>query len=76
MWGRWVGGGVVSISKNRPSHHKYKSPKRFLLIAYLKTSGMNSSKRTLCKLGATSLSRFSRQKSNGTDKKSVKRKIA
>ena len=24
------GGGVGSISKNRPSHHKYKSPNQFL----------------------------------------------
>ena len=30
MWGRWVGGGVGSISKNRLSHHKYKSAKRFV----------------------------------------------
>ena len=52
------GGGVGSISMNRPSHHKYKSPKQFLLIPYLKTSGLNSSKRILCKLGPTSLSRF------------------
>ena len=54
MWGRWAGGGVSLISKNRPSHHKYKSPKQFLLIAYLNTSGLNGSKRTLCRLGATS----------------------
>ena len=33
-----VGG---SISKNRPSHHKYKSPKQFLLIAYSINSGLN-----------------------------------
>ena len=25
------GGGGVSTSKNRPSHHKYKSPKQFEL---------------------------------------------
>ena len=30
MWGRWVGGGVISISKKRPSHHKNKSPKEFV----------------------------------------------
>ena len=29
--GGGVGGGVVSTSKNRPSHHKYKSPKQFEL---------------------------------------------
>ena len=46
MWGQWVGRGVGSISKNRPSHHEYESQKQFLLIAYLKTSGMNGSKRT------------------------------
>ena len=65
-----------SISKNRLSHHKYKSPKHFLLIAYLKTSGLNSSKRTLCKLGAISLSRFGRRKSNGSEEKSAKQKTA
>ena len=27
-----------STSKNRPSHHKYKSSKQFLCIAYLETS--------------------------------------
>ena len=37
---------VGAISKNRPSYHKYKSPKLFLLPAYLKTSGLNGSKRT------------------------------
>ena len=47
-------GGAGSISKNRPSHHKYE----FLLMAYLKTSGLTGSKRNLCKLGATSLSPF------------------
>ena len=56
--GRWMGEGVGSISKNSPSHHKYKSPKQFLLIAYLKTGWLKGSKRTLCKLGATSLSHF------------------
>ena len=51
-----VGGrGVGSISKNRPSHRKSKSPKQFLLIAYVNTSGLRGSKRTLGKLGATSL---------------------
>ena len=54
--------GVESISKNRPSHHKYMSPKQFLLIAYLTseptTSGLNGSRRTKCNRGATCLSRF------------------
>ena len=54
------GEGVGSISKNRRSHYKYKSPKQFLLIAYFKTSGLFGSKRTLGKLIATSLSRFLR----------------
>ena len=58
-----MGEDVGSISKNRPSHHKYKkshknhiknSPRQFLLIAHLSTSALNGSKRTLCKLGATS----------------------
>ena len=31
-WQQWVGGGGGgSISKNRPSHHQYKSPKQFEL---------------------------------------------
>ena len=38
-----VGGGVGSISKNRSSQQKHKSPKQFLLMVYLKTSGMNGS---------------------------------
>ena len=45
---RWVGGDVRSISKNRPSQHK--SPTHFLLVAYLKTSGMNGSKRAYANL--------------------------
>ena len=28
--GAWVGGGVGSIFKNRPSRQSYKSPKQFL----------------------------------------------
>ena len=28
--GREVGGGLISNSKKRPSHHKHKSPKQFL----------------------------------------------
>ena len=38
--------GVGSISKKRPSHHKYKSLKQILLIAYLETSVLKGSKRT------------------------------
>ena len=54
-WEVDVGGwGVGSISKNHRSH-QYKSTKQFLLIAYLKTSGLNGSERTLCKVGATFL---------------------
>ena len=45
MWGQWVGGGVESISMNRPSHHKFRSPKQVLLIACLITSGLNGSKK-------------------------------
>ena len=49
----WIGGtdigavggwGVESIFTNSPSHHK--SSKQCLLIAYLKTSGVNGSKTT------------------------------
>ena len=46
--GDWCGGGgwgVGSISKNRPSNHKNKSLKLFMLIACLRTSGLNGSKR-------------------------------
>ena len=61
-WGTDVGAaggsGVGLNTKSHPSEHKYNSPKKFLLIAYLKTSGLNGSKRTQCKPGATSLSRF------------------
>ena len=54
-----VGGwGAGSISKNGTSYHNYRSPKQFLLIAYLKSSGLNGSMRILCKLGTASLSRF------------------
>ena len=63
-----MGGGVESISKNRPSHHKYKFPNQHLLTAYLNTSGLNGSKRNLCELGATFSSRFLRRKSNVSDK--------
>ena len=28
--GAWVGGGAELISKNRRSHHKYRSPKQFV----------------------------------------------
>ena len=47
---------------NLPSHHKYKSPKKFLLIVYLEISQLKDSKRTLLPLGATSSSHFSGQK--------------
>ena len=50
MWGRWAGEDVGSISKNRSSHHKFKSPKQFRFIAYLKTSVMNGSKRMQTRL--------------------------
>ena len=42
-----MGGDVVSISKNRISHHKFKSPKQFLFFKYGKTSGPKGSKRTV-----------------------------
>ena len=65
-----------SFSKKFPSQHNYKSPKQILWITYLKTSELKSSKSTWCKQGANSLSRFWRQKSNGSDEKSAQRKIA
>ena len=43
--------GVGSISKNRPSHHKCKSHKQFLLIAYMKTSGLTGSKKNFMQTG-------------------------
>ena len=41
-----VGVGWGSTCKNRPSRHKYKSPKQFPLILSLETSELKSSKRT------------------------------
>ena len=46
-----MGGGVGSISKNHLSHNKYKSPKQFLLIAYLKTSGVQRHKQNFMQIG-------------------------
>ena len=69
QWGELLGEstvGVSSTSKNRPSHHNYKSPKQFELTQSWKA------KSTQCPLGATCLSRFWGQPS---DKKSVKWKI-
>ena len=45
-WGE-LGVGVLGAptSKNHPSNHTYKSPKQFLLIAYLETSELKGSKR-------------------------------
>ena len=40
-WSEKGCGGWGSSYMNRPSHHKYKSPKQFLLIAYLETSWEN-----------------------------------
>ena len=72
-WGWWVVGVLGPISKNHPSQHYYKSTKQFLLIAYLKITGLIGSNRTLCKLGTTSLSHFWRRKS---DVKLAKREVA
>ena len=44
--GSGVGGGGGATFKNRPSHHKYKSPKQFLRTAYLETSELKGSNRT------------------------------
>ena len=47
--GPTVGGGNgvrVSTIKNRPSHHKFKSPKHFLLLAYFETSELKGYKST------------------------------
>ena len=54
MRGADVGWG--STSTNRPSHHK--SPKQFLLLAYLEAKKLKGSKSTSCPLVATCLSRF------------------
>ena len=65
-----------------------KSPKQFLLIAYLKTSGLNGSKRNSCKLVIPMVRAlnarwtlpvypvFEDEKSKASDEKSDKRKIA
>ena len=71
----WGGGGgrSSSTSKNRPSDHKYKSPKQFLSIPYLETSELKGSKSTR---GATYLSHFWGRKVIWDRQKMIKRKIA
>ena len=44
------GGGGVSTFKNSPSHHKYKSMKKFLRIAYLETIELKDLKEHNCNL--------------------------
>ena len=76
IWMRWVSEGMRSISKSCPSPHKYKSTEQFLLVAYLKTSRLNGSKTSLCKLAVTYLSRFGKTENNRANEKSAKQRIA
>ena len=82
---KWIGGtdvgvvsewGVWSVSKNHPSHHKYKSPEQFLLIAYLKASEITRLKENLMQTGCYLFILFLKMKANGSDNKSAKGKIA
>ena len=80
-WQQWGGGqqrggggnrgsavGVSSTSKNRPSQHKYRSPKQFKL---------KRSRKALRALNPRwALPVFEDRKSKASDEKSVKRKIA
>ena len=76
--------GVATVEggqslKNRPPYHKYKSPKKILRIAYLKTSELEGSKSTKCPLGTACVRPKIGQAKNRikkTNKKTVKRKIA
>ena len=77
--GRCCGGGGGSISKNRPSHHKYKSPKHQNSFCELHTWRLVSCKalRELNDRWALPVYPvFEEEKSKASDEKSVKRKIA
>ena len=63
--------GGPSTSKNRPSHHKYKSPKQFELSQSWKPLRAINDRWALPVYIV-----FADEKSNGSDEKSVKRKIA
>ena len=65
------GGGVSSTSENRPSHHKYKSPKQFGLKQSWKVLRALSARWTLPVYPV-----FEDERSKASDEKSVKRKIA
>ena len=64
LGGQRGGGGGVSTSKNRPSHHKYKSPKQFELKKSWKALRELNARWALPDYPASE------------DKKPVKRKIA
>ena len=66
MWG-----GVSSTSKNRSSHHHYKSLKQFELKQSWKNLRALKARRALPVYPI-----FEAEKSKASDKKSVKRKIA
>ena len=65
------GGGFVSTSNNRPSHHKYKSPKQFELKQSSKALRALNARWALPVYPV-----FEDEKSKASDEKSVKRKIA
>ena len=75
--GGWVNCGGVSLlrvfstSKNRPSHHKYKFPERFELKQSRKALRALRVRWALPVYPA-----LEDEKSNGSDEKSVRRKIA
>ena len=72
--GATVGGSPVSVSsnsKNRHSHHKYKSPKQFELKQSRKTLRALNARWTLPVYPV-----FEDEKPKASDKKLVKRKIA
>ena len=66
-----IGGGVSSTSKNRPSQHKYKSPKQFELKQSSKALRAPNARWALPVYPV-----FEDENSKASDEKSVKRKIA
>ena len=68
----WGGGGATS--KNRPTHHK--SPKLFCESHTWRLVSSNTLRETNTHLALPFYLVFEAEKSNGSDEKSVKRKIA
>ena len=70
-WQKFSTVGVSSTSKNRPSHHKYKSPKQFEL-----KQSWNALRALNARWAVPVYPVFEQEKSKASDEKSVKRKIA